>query len=221
MNYKSILLVSLLSVCFSIGAQIQTKEIHHYILPEFANGTVLMKDGTKNPTLLNYNAATEEMIFDQRGQKLAFTEQVLNQLDTVFIQNRKFVLLDNKKFAELVHQDGYKLLIQYKCRIIPPGKPAPYGGTSQTSSATTYSSWIGDGRVYQLELPDDFKVNNSMVYWLDNGTGLKSFSSMGQLKKFYNKQKALYNKYTKENKVDFKDKESITGLVHYMETNSQ
>jgi len=72
-----------------------------------------------------------------------------------------------------------------------------------------------------LELPDDFKVNSSVVYWFDNGGGLKSFSSMGQLKKNYNKQKPLYNKYTKENKVDFKDIESIVGLIHYMETSGQ
>ncbi len=221
MNYKSILLFSLVSVCFSVNAQMRTKEIYHYILPEFAKGSVLMKDGTKNSALLNYNAATEEMIFDQKGEKLAFAELTLNQLDTVFIQDRKFILLDKKKFAEVIHQDGYKLLVQYKCRVIPPGKPAPFGGTSQTSSATTYSSWIGDGQIYQLDLPDDFKVNSSVIYWLDNGEGLKSFSSMGQLKKFYNKQKSLYNKYTKENKVDFKDTEAIAALIHYMETNSQ
>lgn len=221
MNYRFILLFSLMSVFISIDAQVQIKEIYHYILPEFTRGTVLMKDGTRNQTLLNYNAATEEMIFDQRGQKLAFAELTLNQLDTVFIEERKFVLLDNKKFAEILHQDGYKLFVQYKCRIMPPGKPAAYGGTSHTSSVSTYSSWMGDGQIYQLELPDDFKVNSSMVYWLDNGPGVKSFSSIGQLKKFYNKQKVLYNKYTKENKVDFKDKESIAALIHYMETNLQ
>jgi hypothetical protein len=98
-----------------VTAQIHTKEIYHYILPEFTKGTVLMKDGTRNPALLNYNAATEEMIFDQNGQKLAFAEITLNNLDTVFVQDRKFVLLDNKKFAEVINQEGYKLLVQYKC----------------------------------------------------------------------------------------------------------
>jgi hypothetical protein len=221
MNYRHILLFSLILCCFSLAAQRQGKEIYHYILPEFTKGTVLMKDGTKNPALLNYNAATEEMIFDQNGQKLAFAELTLNQLDTVFIENRKFVLLDKNKFAEIIHHDGYKLLVQHKCRIIPPGKPAAYGGTSQTSSTTSYSSWSESGVIYQLDLPDDFKVNSSVIYWLDNGAGLKSFSSMGQLKKFYNKQKSLYNKYTRENKVDFKDTEAIAALIHYMETNSQ
>ncbi|WP_352423603.1 hypothetical protein [Proteiniphilum sp.] len=221
MNYRHILLFSLILCCFSLAAQRQGKEIYHYILPEFTKGTVLMKDGTKNPALLNYNAATEEMIFDQNGQKLAFAELTLNQLDTVFIENRKFVLLDKNKFAEVIHRDGYKLLVQHKCRIIPPGKPAAYGGTSQTSSTTSYSSWSGSGVIYQLDLPDDFKVNSSVIYWLDNGEGLKSFSSMGQLKKIYNKQKSLYNKYTRENKVDFKDTEAVASLIHYMETNSQ
>ncbi len=221
MHYRNILLFSLLSACFSLAAQPQEKGIFHYLLPQFTQGTVLLKNGTKNPALLNYNAATEEMIFDQNGQKLAFAEVTLNQLDTVFIQDRRFVLLDNNKFAEVIHHDGYTLLVQHKCRIIPPGRPAAYGGTSQTSSVTSYSSWAESGRIYQLELPNDFKVSNSMVFWLDDGNGLKSFSSMGQIKKQYNKKKSLYTKYTKENKVDFKDLESVAALVHYMETNTQ
>ncbi|MDR2816006.1 MAG: hypothetical protein LBB62_04815 [Proteiniphilum sp.] len=221
MNYGSVLLFFLMPVCFSLHAQQQEKEILHYILPEFTRGTVLMKNGTEHQALLNYNAATEEMVFDQNGQKLALANVTLSQLDTVFIKGRKFVLLDNKKFAEIMHRNGYKFLVQYKSKIIPPGKPAAYGGTSQTSSTDSYSSWASDGRVYQLKLPDDFKIDSHYVYWFDNGGGWKSFSSIGQIRKFYNKEKALYNKYTKENKVDFTNPESVTALIRYMETNSQ
>lgn len=178
-----------------------------------------MKNGTRNNAMLNFNAATEEMVFDQNGQILALAETTLNQLDTVFINDRKFVLLNNL-FAEVINQNDYKLFIQHKCRIIPPGKPSAFGGTSQLSSTSSYSSWMGNGKVYQLELPDDYKVNPYEVYWLDNGSGWKSFSSIGQIKRFYSKQKALYNTYTKENKVDFKDQGSVTGLIHFMETNS-
>ncbi|WP_298648841.1 hypothetical protein [uncultured Proteiniphilum sp.] len=221
MDYKNVLLFSLISLSLSLEAQEERKEISHYILPEFTNGTVLMKNGTKHQALLNYNTVTEEMIFDQNGEKLALAEVTLNQLDTVFIQDRKFILIDNKKFAEIIGQNGYSLLVQYKCRVIPPGKPSAYGGTSQTTSTTSYSSWMGEGKMYQLKLPDDFKINPYKVYWIDKGAGRKSFSSMGQIKKFYNKQKALYNNYTKDNKVDFGEQESIAGLIHYMETNSR
>lgn len=220
MKYKLIPLSLILLMSFFLQAQQQIKEISHYIFPEFRSGTVLMKNGTKNSAMLNYNAAAEEMVFNQNGQVLALAEIVLSQLDTVFISERKFVIL-NSRFAEVINQNGYKLFVQHKCRIIPPGKPAAYGGTSQISSTTSYSSWMGDGKVYQLQLPDDYKVNPYEVYWLDNGSGFKSFSSISQIMRFYNKKRALYNKYTKENKVDFKDQKSITELIHFMETNAQ
>lgn len=221
MNYRNVLLFLLVTACFSLHAQREEAGISHYILPEFSKGTVWMKNGIVHQALLNYNVATEEMVFDQTGQKLAMDKVTLSQLDTVFIQDRKFVLIDKNKFAELIHQDGYTFLAQYRCKVIPPGKSAAYGGTSQTSSTTSYSSWASDGRVYQLKLPDDFKINLYNVYWIDNGGGLKSFSSLGQIKKFYNRQKEIYNQYTGENKVDFSDPESVAGLVQFMETNKQ
>ncbi len=218
MNFRKVILLFFILTSVVVHAQTQKQEVLHYILPEFKNGTVLMKNGTENQALLNYNAATEEMVFDQNGQKLALADATLLQVDTVFIEDRVFVLTDDKKFAEIIGLDDYKLLVQYKCRITPPGSPAAYGGTSQTSSATSFSSWMGDGRVYELELPNDFKINPYMVYWIDNGSGLESFTSMRQIRRFYNKQRALYNKYTNENKVDFDDKESIAALIHHLET---
>lgn len=220
MIFRTFLFISLFSIQLSMFPQQQGTEVYHYIFPEFIKGDVLMKSGKVNSALLNYNAATEEMIFDQNGQKLAFDEITLNQVDTVFIQNRKFVF-HNKKFVEVLSQNGYKLFVEYKCQITPPGKPAAYGGTSETSSVTSYSSWMGNGTVYQLKLPDDFKTNTSVMYWLDNGNGWKNFSSLGQIKKRYKNQKELYNTYTKQKKVNFKDVESVAGLFHYLETNSQ
>ena len=165
MNIKNAFILCMIWFMTSnLQAQRQGTVVNHYIFLEFVTGTVLMKDGTTHQTLLNYNAASEEMIFDQNGQKLAFAEVTLNGLDTVFIEDRRFVLLDNAKFAEVIHQDGYTLMAQYKCRVIPPGKPSGYGGTSQTSSVTSYSSLLGGGQLYELELPDDFKVNPYNVY---------------------------------------------------------
>jgi len=173
-----------------------------------------MKNGQKNPAMLNFNAATEEMVFNQNGQVLALAEPTLSQLDTVFISSRKFVL-HNNHFVEVLHENGYKLFAQYKCRVIPPGKPAAYGGTSQTSSTDSYSSWSSGGRVYELKLPDDFQVKPYMVYWLNNGSGWKEIKSMKQLKKLYKKRDKMYNQYMEDNKVDFNDPVAIAKLVHF------
>jgi len=210
------MLLLLFSVQGLLFAQ-QTKEISHYLFPEFASGTVLMKDGRRNPALLNYNAATEEMVFNQNGQVLALAEPTLTQTDTVIIGSRKFVLL-NHHFMEVRHGGGYRLFAQYKCRVIPPGKPAAYGGTSQTSSTDSYSSWSSGGNVYELKLPDDFQVKPYTIYWLDNGSGWEEVKSLRQLKNVYKKSKDQYNRYTADNKVDFEDQAAVTQLVHFLET---
>ncbi|MDD4632307.1 MAG: hypothetical protein PHQ77_08675 [Proteiniphilum sp.] len=212
-----IVLFTLLLVQGVLYAQPQVKEISHYLFPEFAQGIVLMKNGQKNSVLLNFNAASEEMIFKQNGQMLAFAEPTLSQLDTVFLHDRKFVLY-NKKFLEVLHQEGYSLFAQYKCRVIPPGKPAAYGGTSQTSSTDSYSSLSSGGRLYELKLPDDFQVKPYTIYFLDNGSGRKEIKTMRQLKGQYKKNGKQFDQYMKEKKVDFEDQQAVARLINFMET---
>lgn len=63
MKIKSLLL--LLFITVSLYAQ-ETDSLSHYVFPEFKPGVVLLKNGVRNNANLNYNAATEEMIFDER-----------------------------------------------------------------------------------------------------------------------------------------------------------
>lgn len=62
MQHRSFSLITLFLMSLSLIGQ-QTKDISHYLFPEFVQGVVLMKSGQKNPAMLNFNAATEEMGF--------------------------------------------------------------------------------------------------------------------------------------------------------------
>ena len=207
----------LFMVTCAVHGQTNTITLSHYLFPEFQEGKILMKNGTEVKTLLNYNALTEEVVFDDNSNVLAIGKAVIPQIDTVFIGDKKFIYKDGK-FLEVLHDSSYKFFSQHKCRVIPPGKPAAYGGTSETSAIDSYSSLISDGRVYNLKLPDDFKVKPYTVYWIEKEGKLKSFLSLGQLKSFYKKKKKLYEEYMKNYKVDFEDQKSIVDLVNYMET---
>ena len=114
-------------------------ESTHYLLPDFADGTVDYEKWNKKSGT-SYNMVTEEMVFYQGEQILALADPTLINLDTVVIGDRKFILNDKNKFVELIHNNVYKLYVEHNCRVLPPGKPAGYGGTSQTSSVDTYSS---------------------------------------------------------------------------------
>jgi len=101
MNKYSLLIPLLLFV--TVTKAQRTIELSHYLFPEFTKGSVMMKDGTETSAMLNYNAVTREMIFQQNGRVLALADPTLSLTDTVRIEDRKFVLFDDE-FVEVLLQ---------------------------------------------------------------------------------------------------------------------
>jgi hypothetical protein len=199
-------------------SQAKVKEVSHYLFPEFNQGIILMKNGTKNRALLNYNSLTEEMIFKDKGNMLAVGEGELELVDTVFIKDRKFVTL-NHKFVELLSHSNYDLYAEHKCKLLPPGKPAGYGGTSETSAITSASSINSGGRLYELKLPEDYEIIPYTFYWLRKNGELYEFISMKQLMKIYDDKKDLGKDYVKKHDVKYENQHSMAELIQYLETN--
>ncbi len=208
------LIFSLLSlVC---NSQVKVIELTHYLFPEFTNGVVLMKTGEKNEALLNYNSLTEEMIFDNRGVKLAIGD--LELVDTVYIGSRKFFLLENK-FVELIYKSKSEVYAEYKCTVKDPGKPAAYGGTSQTSATSTYSSYFSGGQVYELKLPEGYETRPFTYYWLKKDGKVNKFLSVRQLAKLCGEKENLIKAYQKTHEVKYDDQKSILDLIKFLYTN--
>ncbi len=191
-------------------------EVSHYLYPDFIKGSVLMKSGVKNDAMLNYNALTEEMIFIKDGKNLAITR--LEDIDTVYIGATKFIILKNK-FVEILYHNKYDLYAGYKGSIVDPGKPAAYGGTSQTSSVTSYSTFLSNGQAYALQLPEGVETKGSTEYWLKKDGQLQLFLNMRQLARLFEDRSDRYKKYVKENKVKYENEESLVGLIKFMEQN--
>lgn len=216
-HFYCILIYSLIFI--PSNAQQSNIVASHYLFPEFTQGVILMKSGKMNEAMLNYNSLTEEMIFDSNGEKKAIGISEILLVDTVFIKDRKFIIVD-RKFVEVIHHSKWDLCVEHKCKVEEPGKPAGYGGSSQTSAATSVSSLISEGRVvYNLELPEDYKVTPYSIYWLKKNGEFQEFKNLRELKKLYKDQKDLYKKYTKINHVKYQDQKSVIQLIEYLESN--
>jgi hypothetical protein len=214
---KRLMILLVISFVLSVAyAQIKVVEVTHYLFPEFTKGVVLMKNGIKNETLLNYNSLTEEMIFENNGTKLAIGQPEL--VDTVFIKGRKFFLL-NGKFVELINNSKYKLYAEHKCTVKDPGKPAAYGGTSQTSATSTYSSFFTGGQVYDLKLPEGYETKPFIDYWLVKDGEVSKFLSIRQLAKLFTEKDNLFKEFVKKHDVKYTDQSGIIALIKYMEAN--
>lgn len=214
---KRVFYLLILSLLVSAAnSQEQKLGITHYLFPEFTKGVVLMKTGVKNETLLNFNSLTEEMIFENRGIKLALGQ--LEQIDTVYINGHKFFPL-NGKFVELILHSKYDLYAEHKCKVKDPGKPAGYGGSSQTSATTTYSTFFSGSQVYDMKLPESVETNPYTFYWLKKDGELIKVVSMRQLSKIFVDKTGPFKKFTKEQHVSFDDQQSIIDLIRFLGSN--
>jgi len=212
----AVLLFSL--ILFSSFCQSQGVELSHYVFPDFTNGSVLMKSGQQHQALLNYNALSEEMIFVDKGTKLAISKEEKEKIDSVYIKGRKFFVLDGR-FLELIYRSGYELYAEHRCDVKYPGKPAGYGGTSETSSISTYSGVYSGGILYELRLPDDFSIKPYLIYWLKKDGKINKIVNLKQLNKVFGDRKDQIKEYVGSNKTDYNDIESMVGLIRYLEAN--
>ena len=208
-----------LSFCFSLGvsnAQVQIAEVTHYIFPEFHRATVLLKDGKKKSSVLNYNSLTEELVIERRGQRLAIAKEGLADIDTVFVMERKFVLQDGK-VVELIHHAKWDLFVEYKCKIKDPGKASGYGGVTKTGAIQEYASITSHSDVYNLQLPKGYEVAPYFYYWLNRNEQLTRFISLRELKKLYQDKKEDCKAFIKKHNIKYNNQQGVIQLIEYLE----
>jgi hypothetical protein len=215
-NIYCIIIFGLISI--SSYAQEENIEMDQFLFPKYTQGVILMRSGIKNETLLNYTILKEQMIFEQNGKKLAIAPNELRLIDTVFIENRKFIAL-NDVFVELLSHSKWDLLIEYKCEVEDVGASTGYGGTSETTATRSFATIYSEGDNHQLNLPDDHKLKPYVNYWLKNKGHLDQFTSMRELKKLYNHKADIYKAYLKKHRVKYDDQEGIIQLIEYLESN--
>ncbi|OFY43493.1 MAG: hypothetical protein A2X18_05980 [Bacteroidetes bacterium GWF2_40_14] len=216
---KQLLFILTFSLLFVTGfAQNKNIFIFHYVFQNFKPGVVYMKSGIIDKYMLNYNSITEEMLFDEKNQILAIGKTEIGLIDSVVIEGRKFVVL-NDKFVELLyHANNCELFASYTCSVIPPGKPSAYGGVSHTSASISLSAMNFGGLLYNLELPDGYTTKPRTHYLIKKNGELHKFLSMQQIKNFYNKRKSLFNEFVRENKLKYEDRNDIAKLIEFMDT---
>jgi hypothetical protein len=183
----------------------------HYVLPEFTKGKVLMKTGVTRELKMNYNLITEEMIFEYPGKYLALSD--IGTIDTIYILDRKFIP-SGKIFYELLMKTPAVLFARYACDIIPPGKEAGYGTTSQTTSIMSVEQLFSNrGRAYELQLPDDYVITPRTEFLLQKDGELLRIYNIKQVIKAFPEKEALIKKYAKDTKIDFKKQEDVISLI--------
>ena len=188
--------------------------LSHYVFNEFNNGIVKMKSGEAYNQQLNYNILSGEMIFNNAGKYMAIASP--ENVDTVYISNRKFIPLNNK-FYEVLLNSSTPLLLEFTSTISEPGASTGYGGNSTTTAVTSFKSLVNTGGAYELKLPDGFKVKPGYAYWIMKYGELEKVANAKQLIKIFPEKKDMINDAIKKNDLKLSKREDIIMLVKLIE----
>jgi hypothetical protein len=187
-----------------------------YYFTNFSDATLIMKSGKMQNQIINYNILTGLMVF-QKGDKF-YDITNPETIDTVLIQNCKFVPV-GKYFYEVVHKGKmYSYYIQHTGHLTEPGKPVGYGGTSKIASTSYVSTANLGGMQWNIALPKDFEVIPSSVYWIKAGNSWFDFETEKQLLKLFPDKISQMKEFIKANKVKIDKPESMVKLIEYLNT---
>ncbi|MXV17020.1 hypothetical protein [Hufsiella ginkgonis] len=203
--------IALLLFTGNLPVQAQVVTLSHYLFPGFVKGTVKFKNATQQEAQLNYNSLTQEMLFLDKDTPLALDQT--ENIDTIYIQGRKFIPTE-KAFFEVATTGATPLLIRHKCTVIPPGKPAGYGSTSQASGITTLSG-ISSNLFYKLQLPADYKLIPETEFLLKKGKDYVKITGVKQFITAFPAKSDAIKAYVKQNDPNFKDPADLVKLVDF------
>ena len=193
----------------------QPVALTQYVFNAFSSGIVKMKSGEVSNQYLNYNIVTNEMIFNNNGSYMAIAQP--ENVDTVFINNRKFIPL-NKKFYEILVDEKFPLLLEFTATIHEPGNPIGYGINSSTNATSNLKSIISSGGSYSLKLPDGYSVIPGYNYWILEDGKLRKAGSDKQLIKIFPDKKDKIKDFLEKNNTNFSKREDMILLVKHLES---
>jgi hypothetical protein len=208
-------LVFVITVLFTTGACAQTEKsspLLQFLFPEFSTGTVKLKNNGSQSVPLNYNMIDEEMIFSQRGSYMALINLV--NIDTVIIQDRKFVPV-GKAFYEVIVEKDIPIFIQHKSKYTSEGTATAYGMTSQVNERTNITSMKSTGQVRTLQMPDNVKVVPEIVFWVKINGEMKKFTTERQFAKMFPEKEEDLKKFIKSSTIDIHNREDLIKLGNY------
>jgi hypothetical protein len=194
------------------GQNDQRNKLPQYLFPDFSPGIVIKKNGVTQKYELNYNTVTQKMVFVQEYDLFDMTGT--ESIDTIVIEGRKFVPVD-EVFFEVLVVAPVSLLLQHRSDLIPVGSPAGYGSTSQTSAIDNYVGISTRSGTLNLKIPDKHEIREAPTYWVVDVSNRVSFINRNQFLKAFAPDREKLEVFIKKNKVRFENPSDVADLIEY------
>ncbi len=190
----------------------------HFLFPKFTEGIIKMKNGTVFNAVLNYNMANEMMVSELNGIYRSANNP--REFDTIYLQNRTFVPVQNI-FFELLVKGPVTFFVENKCNLTPRGASVGYGMRSKSVGPTDMKRFELDVSVYNynqvvsFDLPQNVDVTPASVNWIRKDGKMEKFTTKKQFLKIFPEQAAKLSEFMKKEKTDIKLRDDLIKLGQY------
>lgn len=181
-----------------------------YLFPDFVEGSVLMKTGSTEKVQLNYNTNNQQIGFMKDGQYMELTG--LETIDTVYINEKKFVPYHEKFYMVISTSTGMPLLALIYNKAVPQTSSVEHTGLDKRNSGSVSNNVTNayTNRNYR----SSFELTYKKEFYLKNGMVIYKANNQRQIIDIYPEKKDKIRDFVKENKTNFdQEKDVVTLLV--------
>lgn len=187
-----------------------------FYFPQFMNGTVYFKDGSKGSAKLNYNFLLDEINFiDAKGDTLALSNDTKERIENVSINKDSFYF-DQGYVMHVAGNQSIKLAVREVWTTAQKEKRGVYNSSSLSSSTVSLASYFVLGQGHNLVSNEDVELKKVTHYYFGDKYNRFALAGKKNLLKLFPKEEARIEKYLKENKADFSNKDHLKAMVEFL-----
>ncbi len=190
-------------------------DIFYY--PQFTNGQVFFRDGSKALGKMNYSRLFDQVLFiGPKGDTLALADEKTIKFiaigqDTFFYDEGYIRLIENSGVVKLAEKQIW--VVADVRKIGTHNRPT---STVAVTSFSTYADVIGRAKSYDLLINEDIVIRRETYYYF--GDEYNKFARAGKkrLLLLFPKEQMNLENYLKENKVNFDKRDDLEKLAQFL-----
>lgn len=190
-------------------AQAQYSQL--FLLDDFTQGIVLMNDGSKTVSIMNYDAGGQVMVFLHEDE--LFMLDNISKVDTVYLGKRKFIP-ERNHYLEVVPVDNGIVYINWHYKEINQGKKGAYGATQGTVESINTNTYRRGGK-FEHNPIDLTKVKLQNEYSLSLDNKIIKFKDKKGLLKQLKEQSPQIEAYIDKENLKFDKPDDMIELADY------
>lgn len=187
-------------------------EVFYY--PQFTEGQVFLKDGTKSTARLNYNRLVDEVHFiNARGDTLALADEK----NIAFIRVATDSFYYNEGYLRLLASGGgIKLALKEVWIVAETKQLGAFNTTNPSVSVLSFKTMNESGRLYDLTVNADVVLKKTEQFYLGDRFNRFVPATKKSLLELFSKNRDQLEQYLKENKTNFNNREDLESLVQFL-----